>query len=91
MTFQTNQQAYAKGVGLTTTSATFIASRDPTTADVNYSIVGSSGSGNTYGSYCFNNPGSGSRFAVGSCRINSFITQSAGLADVDTVCVAVFR
>jgi hypothetical protein len=59
--------------------------------DVNYSIVGSSGSGNTYGSYAFNNPGAGSRFAVGSCRINSFITQSAGLADVDTVCVSVFR
>jgi hypothetical protein len=59
--------------------------------DVNYSIVGSAGSGNTYGSYCFNNPGSGSRFAVGSCRINSFISQSAGLSDVDTVCIAVFR
>ena len=59
--------------------------------DVNYSIVGSSGSGNTYGSYCFNNPGAGSRFAVGSCRINSFISQSAGLSDVDTVCVSVIR
>ena len=59
--------------------------------DVNYSIVGSSGSGNAYGSYAFNNPGAGARFAVGSCRINSFITQSAGLADVDTVCVSVFR
>ena len=59
--------------------------------DANYSIVGSSGSGNTYGSYAFNNPGAGSRFAVGSCRINSFITQSAGLSDVDTVCVSVFR
>jgi len=59
--------------------------------DVNYSIVGSSGSGNSYGSYCFNNPGAGARFATGSCRINSFITQTAGLADVDTVCVSVFR
>ena len=59
--------------------------------DANYCIVGSSGSGNAYGSYAFNNPGAGSRFAVGSCRINSFITQSAGLADVDTVCVSVFR
>lgn len=59
--------------------------------DANYSIVGSSGSGNTYGSYAFNNPGAGARFAVGSCRINSFITQTAGLADVDTVCVSVFR
>jgi hypothetical protein len=59
--------------------------------DVNYSIIGSSGSGNTFGSYCFNNPGAGARFAVGSCRINSFISQTAGLADVDTVCVAIFR
>ena len=59
--------------------------------DANYCIVGSSGSGNAYGSYAFNNPGAGSRFAVGSCRINSFITQSAGLADVDTVCVSFFR
>jgi len=59
--------------------------------DVNYSIVGSAGSGNAYGSYGFNNPGAGTRFAVGSCRINSFITQTAGLGDVDTVCVSVFR
>lgn len=59
--------------------------------DVNYSIVGSTGSGNAYGSYDFNNPGAGSRFAVGSCRINAYISQSAGLADVDTVCIAVFR
>jgi uncharacterized protein (AIM24 family) len=59
--------------------------------DVNYSIVGSTGSGNTYGSYDFNNPGAGSRFAVGSCRINAYISQSAGLSDVDTVCIAVFR
>jgi len=59
--------------------------------DVNYSIVGSSGSGNTYGSYAFNNPGAGSRFAVGSCRINTFISQTAGLSDVDTVCVSFFR
>lgn len=59
--------------------------------DVNYSIVGSAGSGNAFGSYCFNNPGAGTRFAVGSCRINSFITQTATLSDVDTVCVSVFR
>jgi hypothetical protein len=59
--------------------------------DVNYSIVGSAGSGNAFGSYGFNNPGAGTRFAVGSCRINSFIAQSATLSDVDTVCVSVFR
>ena len=60
-------------------------------ADANYSIVGSSGSGNSFGSYGFNNPGAGTRFAAGSCRINSFITQTAGVSDVDTVCVSVFR
>jgi len=60
-------------------------------ADANYSIMGSSGSGNSFGSYGFNNPGAGTRFAAGSCRINSFITQTAGVSDVDTVCVGVFR
>ncbi len=59
--------------------------------DANYSIVGSSGSGNTFGSYCFNNPGAGSRFATGSCRINSFISQTAGLSDVDTICISILR
>ena len=60
-------------------------------SDVNYSIVGSVGSGDTFGSYAFVNPGAGSRFVTGSCRINSFITQTAGLSDVDTVCVSIFR
>jgi hypothetical protein len=59
--------------------------------DVNYSIVGSAGSGNAFGSYALNNPGAGSRYATSGCRINTFIAQTAALDDVDTVCVSIFR
>tara|TARA_R110000772_G_scaffold4395_2_gene15489 strand:+ start:357 stop:716 length:360 start_codon:yes stop_codon:yes gene_type:complete len=59
--------------------------------DANYSVVGSGGNGNAFGSYGFNNPGAGSRYATTGCRINTFVTQTPTLVNLDTVCVAVFR
>ena len=59
--------------------------------DANYSVVGSGGNGNSFGSYGFNNPGAGSRYATTGCRINTFVTQTPTLDNADTVCVAIFR
>jgi hypothetical protein len=59
-------------------------------SDANYSITGSAGSGNAFGSYCLNNSGAGSRYATTGCRINTFISQAGSVSDVDTVCVSIF-
>lgn len=59
--------------------------------DVNYSVVGTGGNGNAYGSYAFANRGAGSSTATTSVRVNVYISQSAAVSDVDQVCVSVFR
>ena len=61
-----------------------------TLTDSNYSITGTAGSGNAFGSYALVNRGAGTSTTTGSVSINTFITQTASVSDVDTVCVAIF-
>lgn len=59
--------------------------------DANYAISGSSGNGNGWGSYDFAQQGAGTATAVGSCRFDTYISQSAGKADVDQACLIIHR
>ena len=59
--------------------------------DANYAISGSSGSGNTWGSYDFAQQGVGSNTAAGSCRFNTYVSQTAGKNDVTQACLIIHR
>lgn len=59
--------------------------------DANYAISGSSGSGNTWGSYDFVQQGAGSNTSAGSCRFNTYVSQTAGKVDVDQACLIIHR